>query len=173
MITRWKSAVGRAAVGVATLSAMQAGAQQAKAPNTPVNLTPVAKSTASPAAPKATGSVDVAVDEGAKGTRLYRYDRASGKLTLLKQLTQKDATSATSGFKALSALEAGGGTAFTDPERGGAVSPEGPRPKGGGGPPGGHDPGALTQTELANINRELTAMKLNKTQVKIGPPVLR
>ena len=172
MITRWKSAVGRMAVGIATLSAAQAGAQQAKTQNTPVKLAP-AKPIASPAAAKATGSVDVAVDEGAKGTRMYRYDRGSGKLTLVKQLSQKDAASTTAGFKALSAMEAGGGTSLVDPDRGGAVAPEGPRPKGGG-PPGGHDPGPhITQTDLANINRELTAMKLNKAQVKISPQAQR
>lgn len=169
MITRWKSAVGRVAVGLVAVSATQAGAQQAKVPNSQVKLAP-AKPIASPATAKATGSVDVAVDEGAKGTRMYRYDRSSGKLTLVKQLTQKDAASATSGFKALSTVEAGGGTAFVDPDRGGAVAPEGPRPKGGG-PPGGHDPGAITQTDLNNINRELAAMKLPKAQVKIAVPV--
>lgn len=171
MITRWKSAVGAVAVGLVTLSAAQAGAQQAKVRNHPVKLAP-AKPVASPATEKATGAVDVAVDEGARGTRLYRYDRSSGKLTLVKQLTQKDAASATSGFKALSAVEAGGGTAFVDSERGGAVAPEGPRPKGGG-PPGGHDPGLITQADLANINRELAAMKLNKAQVKVATPAQR
>ncbi|NOJ92583.1 hypothetical protein HMI51_06520 [Corallococcus coralloides] len=167
MITRWKSAVGRMAVGFAALSAAQAGAQPAKTQNTPVKLAP-AKPVASPATAKSTGSVDVAVDEGAKGTRMYRYDRSSGKLTLVKQLTQREAASSTAGFKALSAVEAGGGTAFVDPDRGGAVAPEGPRPKGGG-PPGGHDPGQhLTQADLANIHRELGSLKLNKAQVKIA-----
>ncbi|AFE05969.1 hypothetical protein COCOR_04697 [Corallococcus coralloides DSM 2259] len=170
MITRWKSAVGRMAVGFAALSAAQAGAQQEKTQNTPVKLAP-AKRLESPAAAKATGSVDVAVDEGARGTRMYRYDRSSGKLTLVKQLTQKEAASTTAGFKALSSVEAGGGTALVDPDRGGAVAPEGKPPKGGG-PPGGHDPG-LTQTDLANINRELGSLKLNKAQVKIATQAQR
>ncbi|MHA7631731.1 hypothetical protein [Corallococcus sp. M7] len=154
------------------LSAAQAGAQPARTQNTPVKLAP-AKPIASPATAKATGSVDVAVDEGAKGTRMYRYDRSSGKLTLVKQLTQKEAASSTAGFKALSVVEADGGKAFVDPDRGGAVAPEGPRPKGGG-PPGGHDPGQhLTQTDLANINRELGSLKLNKSQVKIATQARR
>ncbi|RKG69929.1 hypothetical protein D7V80_07090 [Corallococcus sp. CA054B] len=169
MITRWKSAVGRVAVGFAALSAAQAGAQE-KTQNTPVKLAP-AKRIESPAAVKSTGSVDVAVDDGARGTRMYRYDRSSGKLTLVKQLTQKEAASTTAGFKALSSVEAGGGTAFVDPNRGGAVAPEGKPPKGGG-PPGGHDPG-LTQTDLANIHRELGSLKLNKAQVKIATQAQR
>ncbi|MBN8228104.1 hypothetical protein JYK02_11355 [Corallococcus macrosporus] len=154
------------AVGIATLSATQAGAQQVRTPNNAVKTAPAAKPIASPATQKATGAVDVAVDEGAKGTRMYRYDRSTGKLTLVKQLSQKDAASTTAGFKALSSVESGG-VSLVDPDRGGAVAPEGKPPKGGG-PPGGHDPGVLTQTDLANINRELTALKLNKGQVKLG-----
>ncbi|WP_375745456.1 hypothetical protein NR800_11965 [Corallococcus interemptor] len=171
MITRWKSAVGRMAVGFAALSAAQAGAQQVKTQNPPVKVSPAARPISSPATAKATGSVDVAVDEGAKGTRLYRYDRSSGKLTLVKQLTQKEAARSTSGFKALSAVEAGGGTSLVDPDRGGAVAPEGKPPKGG--PPGGHDPDPLTQTDLANIHRELGNLKLNKSQVKIATQAQR
>ncbi|RKH74749.1 hypothetical protein [Corallococcus aberystwythensis] len=171
MITRWKSAVGRMAVGIATLSAAQAGAQQAKTQNTPVKLAPAAKPMASPARAKATGAVDVAVDEGAKGTRLYRYDRSSGKLTLVKQLTQKEAASSTAGFKALADVQAGG-TSLVDPDRGGAVAPEGPRPKGGG-PPGGHDPDPISPSDVANINRELSTLKLDKARVKVGTPLQR
>lgn len=174
MITRWKSAVGRMAVGIATLSAAQAGAQQARTPNPAVKAAPVAKPVTSPATAKSTGTVDVAVDDGAKGTRMYRYDRGSGKLTLVKQLSQKEAASTTAGFKALASVESSGGMSLVDPGRGGAVAPEGPRPPGGGGgPPGGHDPGLMTQADLANINRELATLKLNKAQVKLGMPQQR
>ncbi|NNC14320.1 hypothetical protein HJC22_01070 [Corallococcus exiguus] len=171
MITRWKSAVGSMAVGVVALSAAQAGAQPARVQNNQVKLAP-AKPIASPATAKSSGTVDVAVDEGAKGTRMYRYDRGSGKLTLVKQLTQREAASTTAGFKALSSVEAGGGTALVDPDRGGAVAPEGKPPKGG--PPGGHEEGQqLTQSDLANIHRELGSLKLNKSQVKIGTQAQR
>ncbi|RKG72038.1 hypothetical protein D7W79_29755 [Corallococcus exercitus] len=165
------------AVGIATLSATQAGAQQAKTQNNAVKVAPAAKPVTTPAAkpvanpaPRPAGAVDVAVDDGAKGTRMYRYDRGSGKLTLVKQLSQKEAASTTAGFKALTSVEKAGGLSLVDPDRGGAVSPEGPRPKGGGGPPGGHDPGLITQADLANINRELSAMRLDKAQVKIAMP---
>ncbi|NPD22808.1 hypothetical protein [Corallococcus exiguus] len=171
MITRWKSVVGTMAVGVVALSAAQAGAQPARAQNNQVKLAP-AKPIASPATAKSSGTVDVAVDEGAKGTRMYRYDRGSGKLTLVKQLTQREAASTTAGFKALSSVEAGGGTSLVDPDRGGAVAPEGKPPKGG--PPGGHEEGQkLTQSDLANIHRELGSLKLNKSQVKIGTQAQR
>ncbi|RKG95430.1 hypothetical protein D7X32_39120 [Corallococcus carmarthensis] len=158
------------AVGVVALSATQAGAQQAKTPNNTVKLAPSAKPISSPATAKSTGSVDVAVDEGAKGTRMYRYDRSSGKLTLVKQLSQKDAASTTAGFKALSALERGG-TSLVDPDRGGAVAPEGKPPKGG--PPGGTDPDPIVSADLANIKRELANLKLNPSQVKVGSPQQR
>ncbi|NOK21946.1 hypothetical protein [Corallococcus carmarthensis] len=159
------------AVGVVALSATQAGAQQAKTPNNTVKLAPSAKPISSAATAKSTGSVDVAVDEGAKGTRLYRYDRSSGKLTLVKQLSQKDAASTTAGFKALSALESGGGASLVDPGRGGAVAPEGKPPKGG--PPGGTDPDPIVSADLVKIKSELAAMKLNPSQVKIGSPQQR
>ncbi|WP_375759890.1 hypothetical protein [Corallococcus exercitus] len=160
------------AVGIATLSATQAGAQQVKTPNNAVKVAPAAKPVASPAKAKATGAVDVAVDDGAKGTRMYRYDRSSGKLTLVKQLSQKEAASTTAGFKALASVESSGGASLVDPDRGGAVAPEGRPPKGGG-PPGGHDPDLLTQADLANIKRELATLKLNKAQVKLGAARLR
>ncbi|MFP2902175.1 hypothetical protein ACLEQD_38605 [Corallococcus sp. 4LFB] len=153
-------------MGVITLSAAQAGAQQARAPNNAVKVAPTAKPVASPATVKSTGTVDVAVDDGAKGTRMYRYDRSSGKLTLVKQVSQKDAARTTAGFKTLSSVERGG-TSLVDPDRGGAVAPEGPRPKGGG-PPGGHDPGLMSKADLANIKRELAALKLDKARVKLG-----
>lgn len=168
MHQRWMSAVGWMAVGFVTLSAASAGAEDVKAANKPVKLAPRTTATASPAT-KSSGTVDVAVDDGAKGTRIYRYDRSSGKLTLVKQVSQKDSASATSGLRELSAVDRG--ASFTDPGKGGAVSPEGKPPKGG--PPGGDDPGLITQADLVNIKRELSVMKVQQTQVKVATQAQR
>ncbi|NBD09366.1 MULTISPECIES: hypothetical protein [Corallococcus] len=168
MHQRWMSAVGWMAVGFVTLSSASAGAEDVKAANKPVQLAPRTTAVASTAT-KSSGTVDVAVDDGAKGTRLYRYDRSSGKLTLVKQVTQKDSASATSSLKDLAAVERG--TSLMDPGKGGAVSPEGKPPKGG--PPGGDDPGLITQADLANIKRELSVMKVQQTQVKVGTQARR
>jgi hypothetical protein len=166
MHQRWKSAVGAMAVGMMVLSAARAGAQDAKQKPEVRRLQPSGprSSAMTSAATQSTGTVDVAVDEGARGTRLYRYDKNSGKLTLVKQLSQKESASATAGFKALAAAESS--ASLLDTDKGGAVAPEGKPPKGGG-PPGG-DVELYSKTDLANIRRELANLKLDASQVKVS-----
>ncbi|RKH59837.1 hypothetical protein D7V93_14170 [Corallococcus llansteffanensis] len=145
------------------MTATSAEAEDVKIPSQAVRPVPRAIPAASQAA-KSSGTVEVAVDEGARGTRLYRFDRGSGTLTLVKQLSQKEAPSSISRFKDLQTAERAAPVSNVD--KGGAVSPEGKPPKGG--PPGGHDPGLITQADFAALSRELARLKVEKSQVKIG-----
>ena len=170
MHQRWKSAVGMMAVGVVVMTAMNAEAEDVRIPKHAVRPVPRAVPVASPAAKSsATGAMDVAVDEGAKGTRLYRFDRGTGTLTLVKQLNSKEASASVGSFKDLQTAER---TApLTNVEKGGAVAPEGRPPKGG--PPGGHDPYIMTQADYAALKRELSRLKLEQGKVKVSTTAQR
>ncbi|WP_158620360.1 MULTISPECIES: hypothetical protein [Corallococcus] len=160
--------MGAMAVGVVALTAASAGAEDVKASSKPVKLAPRTTTTASPAA-KSSGFVDVAVDEGAAGTKLYRYDRSSGTLTLVKQLSKAEATSSVSRFKDFQTAERQAPASKQDLVI--AVAPEGKPPKGG--PPGGHDPDPIVQADFAKMSRELARLKLDTAKVKIGTPQMR
>ncbi|RYZ37324.1 MAG: hypothetical protein EOO71_28420 [Myxococcaceae bacterium] len=160
--------MGAMAVGVVALTAASAGAQDVRAPNKAVKLAPRATPVATPAA-KSTGTVDVAVDEGAAGTKLYRFDRSSGKLTLVKQLSKAEATSTVSRFKDFQVAERQAPASKQDLVI--AVAPEGKPPKGG--PPGGTDPDPIIQADFARMSSELARLKLEKSNVKIGTPQMR
>ena len=166
MHQRWKSAVGMMAVGVVVMTATNAEAEDVKIPNQAIRTLPRAVPVASPAAKsRGAGSMEVAVDEGAKGTRLYRFDRGTGTLTLVKQLSQKEASTSVGRFKDLQTAERS--APLTNVDKGGAVAPEGRPPKGG--PPGGHDPDPMmTQADYATLKRELSRLNVEQSKVKVS-----
>ncbi|RKG84808.1 hypothetical protein D7V88_21090 [Corallococcus terminator] len=151
------------AVGVVALTAASAGAQSKG-----VKLAPRTTPVASPAA-QSSGSVDVAVDEGAAGTKLYRFDRGSGKLTLVKSLSKTEAASTVSRFKDLQVARSQAPASKRDLVI--AVAPEGKPPKGG--PPGGKDPDPIIEADFTRLDSELARLKLDRAKVKIGTPQAR
>lgn len=113
------------------------------------------------------GTVEVVVNEGRGGTRLYRYDRSTGKLTLVRTLSAQEAPSYTARFQDLRLVASQ--VALYNPNEGGAVAPEGtPRPPKGG-PPGGTNPDIMVRQDLDEIKLELSALKVDLAQVKVGP----
>ncbi|MCY1047751.1 hypothetical protein OV208_41020 [Corallococcus sp. bb12-1] len=156
--------MGAMAVGVVALTAASAGAQ-----GKGVKLAPRTTPVASPAA-KSSGSVDVAVDEGAAGTKLYRFDRGSGKLTLVKSLSKTEAASTVSRFKDLQVARSQAPASKRDLVI--AVAPEGKPPKGG--PPGGSDPDPIVQADIKALDSALAGLKLGKdAKVMVGSPQAR
>ncbi|MBE4751586.1 hypothetical protein G4177_25765 [Corallococcus sp. ZKHCc1 1396] len=160
--------MGAMAVGVVALTAASAGAEDTRAPSKAVKVAPRPVPITRPAA---TGSstLDVAVDEGASGTKLYRFDRSTGKLTLVKQLSQKEAPSVVSRFKDLEIAESQAPASKRDLVI--AVAPEGKPPKGG--PPGGSDPDPYRKSDYASLSKELARLKVSKAKVKVGTPQMR
>ncbi|WP_147445023.1 hypothetical protein [Corallococcus sp. CA053C] len=154
------------AVSVFAMTAMNAEAEDVKIQSSGVKLAPRVTPAANQAAKSsATGAMEVAVNDGAKGTRLYRFDRGTGTLTLVKQLSQKDAPSSVSRFKDLQVAEREAPASKQDLVI--AVAPEGRPPKGG--PPGGSDPGLITQADFAALNRALAGLNVEKSKVTVGP----